>query len=242
MGPAPAAAVRRRGKAQAHRGVIGRRNVLAVRVEDPFRQVGTAARIEREEDLPSAVVALARVPLGIRRVNPGCPQALLYQIPEAATRPGIPWLAHGRALGLLGAVGAFGQHRALEPPYALDRHPRRIGDLLGGLPGANPVLDLLGSQGTLHFNLVLRKPRELPAGHYPQPVIDPQREAATAPRRGENGISTVLTDRDEAQLLHWRPFCAAGRPGAHGAARRRSSDLPQVSLTAQRAGGQHRDR
>src|SRR5215831_9724508 len=46
------------GKAQAHRGVVGRRDVPAVRVEDPFRQVETAARTEREADLPSAVGAL----------------------------------------------------------------------------------------------------------------------------------------------------------------------------------------
>ena len=214
----------------------------AVRVEDPLRHLGEAARGEGEDDLPSAVRPLARIPFGLGRVGPAGTQALCYQVPERASRAGIPGLAHGRALRLLGAVRPLGQDRALEPADALDRHTRHVGNLLGGLSGANPVLDLLGSQGTLHFDLMLRKPRELPASHDPQPVVDPEREAATAPRRRQHGVTAILTDRDEAQFLHWRPSCAAGRPGAPGAARRRSSDLPQVSLTGQAAGGQHRER
>jgi hypothetical protein len=138
--------------------------------------------------------------------------------------------------------------KPLELPIHLKAHvasqlrPFVSRNVLAKLPGTDPVLDLLGSQGTLHFDLVLSEPRELPSRHDPQPLIDRQREAAAAPRCSQDGVAAVLTDRHEAQFLHWRPFCAAGRPGAHGAVRRRSSDLPQVSLTGQWAGGQHRAR
>src|SRR5262249_60291200 len=88
--------------------------------------------------------------------------------------------------------------------------PPRGGAPPGGLPGSAPVLDPLGSHRPLPYNLILRKPRELPACHDPQPVVDPEREAATAPRRGKDGVAAILANRDEAQFLHWRPSCAAG--------------------------------
>src|SRR5262249_31331895 len=164
------------------------------------------ARAETELDLPSAVRPLPRVPFGVGGVDPERAQALRHQVPERAARAGIPRLAQGRALRLLGAVGTFGQYRALEPAHALPppvRHPGRAAVPLARLPAAVPVLVLFGPQRPLHFDLVLRKPRELPACHDPQPVVDPEREAATAPRRCEDGVAAILADRDEAQFLHW---------------------------------------
>ena len=120
-------------------------------------------------------------------------------------------MADAGPLGLLGPVRAFRQHRSLEPAHPLDGHSGRVCDLLRRLSGSDPVLDLLGSQGTLHFDLVLSEPRELPSRHDPQPVIDRQREAPAAPRCCQDGIAAILTHRDQAQFLHRRPFCAADR-------------------------------
>ena len=135
-------------------------------------------------------------------------------------------MADAGPLGLLGPVGAFGQHRSLEPPYPLDRHSGRVGDLVRRLSGPDTVLDLLGSQGTLHFDLVLGEPGELPSRHDPQPFIDRQREAAAAPRCRQDGIAAILTHRDQAQFLHRRPFCAAGGADVPDAARGHCSVFP----------------
>src|SRR6516162_6689285 len=179
-----------------------------MRVVGPLGQVRAVSRIEAQLDLPPAVRTLPRIPLRVGGVDPERAQALRHQVPKRSARAGISRLAQGRPLCLFGAVGTLGQHWAFKAAHALYRYARRVGDFIGRLSGADPVLDLLGSQGTLHFNLILREPRELPARHDPQPVVDPEREAATAPRRGEDGVAAILADRDEAQFLHWRPFCA----------------------------------
>ena len=96
--------------------------------------------------------------------------------------------------------------RALEPAHALDRDTGRVGDLFGSLTGADPCLDLLGSQGTLHFDLVLGEPGGLAERDSPEPLVDRQGKARAAPGDGEDSVTAILADRDEAQFLHRRPF------------------------------------
>src|SRR4029077_483551 len=105
---------------------------------------------------------LAGVPLRIFHIRAEVAEALGQHLAQPAARPGVARMADAGALGLLGPVRAFSQHRPLEPPYALDRHSGRVSDLFRRLSGTDPVLDLLGSQGTLHFDLVLSEPGELP--------------------------------------------------------------------------------
>ena len=77
----------------------------------------------------------------------------------------------------------------LEPAHALDRDAGRVRDFLDRFPGADSCLDLLGSQGTLHFDLVLREPGGLAEGNRPEPLVDRQREACAAPGHSENSVS-----------------------------------------------------
>ena len=198
-------------KAETGGGVIGRADVPAPRVEHPLGEPGEFSGGEDERHLPAAVGALARVPFRLFHVRPEVAEALGQYVTQPAAWPGVSRMADAGPLGLLGPVRAFRQYRSLEPAYPLDRHPGGVGDLLRRLSGTDPVLDLLGSQGTLHFDLVLSEPRELPSRDDPQPVIDRQREAPAAPRCCQDGIAAILTHRDQAQFLHRRPFCAADR-------------------------------
>ena len=161
--------------------------------------------------------------------------------PSRGPGPESPGARIVRSLRLLRPVRPFREHGALETAHTLDRHAGRVRDLIRCLSGTDPVLDLLGSQGTLHFDLVLSEPGELPARHDPQPVVDRQGKAPATSWHRENGVAAILTHRDEAQFLHRRPFCAADVVGGRDAARGRSSDFPLRRVCRVRAtSGQHR--
>src|ERR1700722_2473 len=110
--------------------------------------------------------------------------------------------ADGRPLCLLRLILALGQNRTLEPSDPVRRDPRGVRDLVRGLAGPDAVLDLLGSQRILHFDLVLSEPRELTLGHRPQPFVDGQQEPSASAWHGEDRVTAVLADCDQAQLLH----------------------------------------
>ena len=147
-------------------------------------------------------------------VRAGRGEALGHDVAEPGTgSAGVAGPAHGGGLGLVGDVGALGQDRPFEPAHALDRDAGGVGDLLRRLAGADSCLDLLGSQRTLHFNLVLGEPGGLALRDGAEPLVDRQDKTPAAPRDGEDSVTTVLADRDEAQLLHRRPFpCPAAAP------------------------------
>jgi hypothetical protein len=136
-------------------------------VEDPLGHVRPPARREHQLHLPVAVRALARVPLGVLGDRPELGEALGDDVAEPRPGPGVAGLADRRTLRLFGAVRPLREHRAFEPADPLDRHSGSVSDLVRRLSGTDPVLDLLGSQGTLHFDLVLSEPGELPACHDP---------------------------------------------------------------------------
>ena len=113
------------------------------------------------------------------------------------------------------APSKTGEHRAFEPAHALNRNASRIGDLFRRLASADSCLDLLGSQRTLHFDLVLGEPGGLALSDRPEPLVNRQDVAPASPRDREDSVTAVLADRDEAQFLHRGPFpCpeAARRP------------------------------
>ena len=149
--------------------------------------------------------------------------------PRRGPGRGISLAAHGRGLRLLSDVAALREDRSLEPPDSLDRDTRRIRDLLNRFPGADSCLDLLGSQGILHFDLVLGEPRELAPCDCPQSVVDRQHEAPAPPRNGENGVTAVFADRDEAQFLHRRPFRSRTLSGGRWARPPASVSYPSVN-------------
>jgi hypothetical protein len=182
--------------------------VPASRIKHPLGDLGPPRNRENELHLPVPVRALPGVPLGLGG-GTALGQALGNYLAEARTRPRLTLSPDRRALRLLRLVLPLRQHRPLEPAYPLDRDSRYVGDLIGGLSGADPVLDLLGSQRTLHFDLVLSEPGELASRYRPQPVIDGQRKATAPSWHCQDGVTTVLAYRDEAQLLHGRPFRAA---------------------------------
>ena len=147
------------GQRQAGGVVVVGHDVAAAGIEDPLGDVQPAAGREREGDLPVAVAALAGVPLPVLGVRAGRGKALGHDVAEPrAWTAGVARPAHRGGLGLVGDVGALGQDRAFEPAHALDRDAGGIGDLLRRLAGADSCLDLLGSQRTLHFDLVLGEP------------------------------------------------------------------------------------
>jgi hypothetical protein len=143
---------------QARGVVIGRRDVPAAGIEQPLRDVQPAAGPECQLYLPAAVSVFPRVPLSVFRVGTQLGKAFSHDLPKAGAGRGISLAAYGRALRLLGHVGALGEHGALEPAHSLDRDAGRVRDLFRRLPGADSCLDLLGSQGILHFDLVLGEP------------------------------------------------------------------------------------
>jgi hypothetical protein len=104
---------------------------------------------------------------GVVGIRPGLDEPLADDLPEPRPGARVTRPAHSGLLGLLGPVRPLGQHRALEPADALDGYPRRVGDLVRRLAGSDPVLDLLGSQRTLHFDVVLSEPGELASCHRP---------------------------------------------------------------------------
>ncbi len=202
------------GQAEPRGGIIVWGNVPAPRIEDPLGDLRPAAHRERDLYLPVAVGPLPGVPAGIIGNDAKLDEPLGDDLAEPRAWPGVARAADRGPLRLLSPVLALGENRALEAAHPLDRDSCRVGDLIGRLSGADPVLDLLGSQGTLHFDVVLGEPGELPASDGPQAVVDGQRETPAPSRHRENGVTAVLADCDEAQLVHRRPFRAAGRAGA----------------------------
>src|SRR5215472_6087858 len=99
----------------------------------------------RELNLPVAVLALARVPLDVL-ASPRPREPFGHDLAQARPRASVTATANRCPLRLLGAELPLGQNRALEPADSIDWQARRVGDLLGGLACADPVLDLLRSQ------------------------------------------------------------------------------------------------
>ena len=198
----------RLGARQRHPGgvLVGRQHVPAARIEDPLGRMQALAGDEGQLYLPAAVAELLRVPLGVFGIGAERLQALGHDLAQPRTWGSVPLTSNGRQLGLICRVGALGQDRSLEPAHALDRDAGCVRDFLYRFPGPDSCLDLLGSQRALHFDLVLREPGGLAEGDRPEPLVNRQREACAAPRHREDGVSAVLTHRDEAQFLHRRPF------------------------------------
>ena len=173
------------------------------RVEDPLGDVQPAAGRERQRDLPVAVAALARVPLPVRRVGArgGQPRGDDVAKPGTWTR-GVARPSHRACLRLVGDVGALSEDRTFEPAHALNRDASGISDLFRRLAGADTCLDLLGTQRTLHFDLVLGEPGGLAESNRPQPLIDRQDVPPAPPRDRKDSVTAILADRDEAQFLH----------------------------------------
>src|SRR5580704_7426136 len=222
-----------RGQAQPGGHIVVWCDVPAARIENPLGDLRPAGRGERDLHLPVAVGPLPRVPPGVVGGRAQLGEPLGHDVTEPWPRPRVPGAANRGPLCLLGTVLALGEDGALEAAYPLDRESRRVSDLVGRLSGTDAVLDLLGSQGTLHFDLVLSEPGELAASHGPQAVIEGQHETPAPPRHIEDGVTAVLADCDEAQLVHWRPFRAARPRG--GVAR----TYPRTSLTVGSRPGQH---
>src|SRR4030081_332447 len=101
----------------------------AARVEQPLRDVQAAAGPDRELPLPAAVPVFPRVPRRVFRTGTQACQPFGDDLAETRAGRGISLAAHGRALRLLSHVGAFGEHRALEPAHPLDRDAGRVRDL-----------------------------------------------------------------------------------------------------------------
>src|ERR1022692_1589648 len=155
------------GQAEPGRIVIERGRVPSPRVEYPLGHLRAVARQEHQLDLPVAVRTLPGIPLGVIRARAALGQPLSDNLAEPGAGPRVPRAADGCPLRLLGAVRPLGKYRALEAAHSLDRDARHVGDLVRGLSGTDPVLDLLGSQRILHFDLILSEPRELAARNRP---------------------------------------------------------------------------
>jgi hypothetical protein len=199
---------------QRHAGgiVIGGHHVPAARIEDPFGHVQAVTGDESELYLPASVAPLLRVPLSVFGVGADRLQPLGHDLAKSGTRRAIALASYRRGLGLVRYVGAFSQDRTLEPAHAFDRNAGRVGDLLHRFPGPDSCLNLLGSQGALHFDLVLHEPGCLAKGNRPEPLVYRQREACATPRYCEDSVTTIFAHRDEAQFLHRRPFRSGPSP------------------------------
>ena len=208
-----------------------RRGVPAARIVDPLGGPHPAAGVEHELDLPAAVPALGRVPLRVLGTAAERAEPLRHDLAKPRPRAGITGPAHHGRLRFPRPVRSLGQHGTLEPADPLDRNACGVGNLVRGLSGTDSFLDLLGSQGTLHLDLVLGESGELSARYRSEPVIDRQREATASARDHEDGIGAVLADCDEAQFVHGRPFRAGAR-----------LSLPPPSLAGSGRSGQHRAR
>src|SRR5215469_11510043 len=207
-------------EAEADGLVVVGDNVPLARVVDPLSGAGPAADGEPQLDLPVAVLELARVPLRSLGIDAGAMEPLRHDVAQLRSWPGVAVATDGGPLGFLRPVLPLSQDRTLKAANPVRRYAGRICDLVCRLASADAVLDLLGSQRILHFDLVLSEPGELTLGHRPQPVVYGQQETSATPRHGKDGVAAVLADCDEAQLLHRCPSC--GCP----AAQRRSTDLP----------------
>ncbi len=208
-GPGELARLRPFGFAQAEpdRLVVIGNDVLASRVINPLGHVHPAGHRVRELDLPVAVLALAGIPVNVVHPRAGLGEPLSHDLAEARARARLA-APHRRPLCFLSPELPLGQDRTLEPTYPFDGQASRIGDLLGSFASTDTVLDLLGSQRTLHFDLVLSEAGELTSRHGPEPFIDGQRETPATTGNHENRVAAVLAHCDESQLLHPRPFRA----------------------------------
>jgi hypothetical protein len=196
------------GARQRHprRVVVISQHVPAPRIEDPFGRVEAAARGKGELNLPAAVAALLRVPLGVVRVAADRVEPLGHDLAQPRAGCRISVAADRRVLRLVRHVGTLGQDRSLEPAHTLDGDAGRVRDFFHRFPGPDSCLDLLGSQRALHFDLVLREPGGLAQSHRPEPLVYRQHETCAPPGNGDDRVPAVLAHRDEAQFLHRRPF------------------------------------
>ena len=193
-------------RGQAHGLVVVRRDVAPSWIEDPFGVAGVTVPDETELDPPQVVVPFGGVPLDLVGGHAATGQPFGDEVAEGGTGSGVTRQPHGAALRLLSHVLTFLEDGALEPSHTLDRDARRVGDLLSGLAGTDPGLDLLGAQRTLHFDLVLAETGEVAADGSTEPVVDGQREPGAPAGCRQHEVGPVLAHRDESELLHASPF------------------------------------
>ncbi len=95
------------------------------------------------------------------------------------------------------------EHRTLVAADLLHRDAGRGRDLLGGLPGADPRLDLPRAQLALQLDLQLPEPRPVVTHGGAQGIVEGQL-VLDATRTGvdEHEAPAVLAHGDEPQLLH----------------------------------------
>src|SRR5258708_21008169 len=208
-GPGELARLRPFGFAQAEpdRLIVIGNDVLASRVINPLGHVHPAGHRVRELDLPVAVLALAGIPVNVVHPRAGLGEPLSHALAEARARARLA-APHRRPLCFLRPQLPLGQDRTLEPTYPFAGQASRIGDLLGSFASTDTVLDLLGSQRTLHFDLVLSEAGEPASRPGPAPFIDGQRETPAMNGDHENRVTSVLAHFAQAPLPHSRPFRA----------------------------------
>jgi hypothetical protein len=164
-------------------------------VEDPHRGV-LGGVPPAQPDRPPPVLAPPGVPAQRRRVGAAADQPLLDKLGERgclrpqARRPRL----RDHPLPLL-------QHRVREAQHPVHRHPGRGGELLGGLAGPDPGLDLGRPQRVVQLDLDLTEAGQVTPAGGPQPFVHRQPEAVPG-RRLQHHAGPVLGEPDESQLSH----------------------------------------
>jgi len=110
--------------------------------------------------------------------------------------PGDPRLAR-----LLGHPGALLQHRVGEAHDPLDPGAGGLGDLLGGLAGADPRLDVTGAQGAFHLHLQLAESGMVAPEGRAEPVVDGYGELLTGVADEDQALA-VLAQPHRGEVLH----------------------------------------
>jgi hypothetical protein len=120
-----------------------RRHELTALVEVPDRLGGGLAGRPGGDDPPGAVLAPERVPGDLLGVDAVLGEPGVDDLGERCT--GVGRLQPGTA-GVLGEHGPLLQHRAGVAEHPVDGHAGDPGDVLGGLAGADPGLDVARGQ------------------------------------------------------------------------------------------------
>jgi len=150
-----AARAGRRRAGTGGRGIVGRRDVLAVRVDTPLGQYGRLPSLNASRTCQPPSDRL-RESIRVLRVDPERAAALGDEFPRRGParchRAGAGW-----ALRLLCAV-ARSARTGPQSADPFDRTPAASAISSAVSPARIRSWNLLGSQGTLHFDFVLREP------------------------------------------------------------------------------------
>jgi hypothetical protein len=217
--------------AEVLRHVVVRRDDLAALVEIPHGLGGRLAGRPRGDDAPGAVLAAERVPGDLLGVDAVLSQPTVHDLGQRGT--GVGGLQAGAAR-VLGQHGPLLQHRARVAQDAVDGDAGHPGDVLGGLAGTDPGLDVAGGQGGHDLGVRHRDSgadrvwRAVGLQRPADPVVDGERQEP-ADLIGEHQGLTVLGEGYEAYRPHALPpsrarcclACAPesqppGRAGEHG--------------------------